>query len=484
MRIILISAAALLVVCISCGLVLLFIFSSSQTQLSAEEYNSVQKQHVLYPSYDLDINLKYDEHRIEVIQKVEVWNTLQEPIPELVFCVEPDGYENVMILESAEITGEPPVRLDADLSKGILTIPLESDVAVGKKIAVTLKYSLNLFFIDSGDMHPYGNFAYAENVIQCGDFYPVLNPWEPGVGFRRWPFHPIGDPVVYPLADYAVQVHAGKDVIVAGYGFVSKKDNVWKFESKKARSWAFAASKEFKTLTGGTREIPITLYYYTGNEAGAAACLKAGEEAVGLFQEKFGPYPYKNLVLVENGYYSSMEYSGFCTISHSHMDLYSKSYSHLLVALTAHEIAHQWWYGGVGNDQVTEPWLDEALAQYSEYLFLAKFYPEFVSWWQQNTNVRKVANKYIDNAIFDYRDRGDYTRIIYGRAPAFIQELHRILGDDVFFAFLREYYREMTDKFATKEDFFRILSRHTDKDLTVLFAKYFRVFPDMDKWGK
>ena len=32
----------------------------------------------------------------------------------------------------------------------------------------------------------------------------------------------------------------------------------------------------------------------------------------------------------------------------------------------AHEVAHQWWYGIVGNDQYTEPWLDEAFATYSQ----------------------------------------------------------------------------------------------------------------------
>lgn len=31
----------------------------------------------------------------------------------------------------------------------------------------------------------------------------------------------------------------------------------------------------------------------------------------------------------------------------------------------AHEVAHQWWYGLVGNDQYREPWLDESFASYA-----------------------------------------------------------------------------------------------------------------------
>jgi aminopeptidase N len=34
--------------------------------------------------------------------------------------------------------------------------------------------------------------------------------------------------------------------------------------------------------------------------------------------------------------------------------------------VVAHEIAHQWWYGLVGDDQYHDPWLDESFASYME----------------------------------------------------------------------------------------------------------------------
>jgi aminopeptidase N len=42
--------------------------------------------------------------------------------------------------------------------------------------------------------------------------------------------------------------------------------------------------------------------------------------------------------------------------------------------LVAHEVAHQWWFGVVGGDQIDEPWLDEALTQYSTMLYYEKAY--------------------------------------------------------------------------------------------------------------
>ena len=34
----------------------------------------------------------------------------------------------------------------------------------------------------------------------------------------------------------------------------------------------------------------------------------------------------------------------------------------------SHEVAHEWFYGLVGNDQGRDPWLDEAFATYAEAL--------------------------------------------------------------------------------------------------------------------
>src|SRR5204863_178296 len=36
-----------------------------------------------------------------------------------------------------------------------------------------------------------------------------------------------------------------------------------------------------------------------------------------------------------------------------------------------HELAHQWFYSLVGNDQARDPWLDEALASYVEFVQVA-----------------------------------------------------------------------------------------------------------------
>jgi aminopeptidase N len=39
------------------------------------------------------------------------------------------------------------------------------------------------------------------------------------------------------------------------------------------------------------------------------------------------------------------------------------------LATISHEVAHQWFYGIVGNDQFREPWLDESITSFHEQRF-------------------------------------------------------------------------------------------------------------------
>ena len=73
---------------------------------------------------------------------------------------------------------------------------------------------------------------------------------------------------------------------------------------------------------------------------------------------RFGAYPYgeADVVLDNNFWFGGMEYPGFV------LDLVSTT-------SLAHELAHQWWYGIVGDDEYTSPWLDESFADYATDLY-------------------------------------------------------------------------------------------------------------------
>ena len=113
----------------------------------------------------------------------------------------------------------------------------------------------------------------------------------------------------------------------------------------------------------------------------ALAILNAAVRAVGLFEAKFGAYPYGSLSIVQADLNDGQEYDGLVFLATKFYNEYDGSARSNLVAIGVHEIAHQWWFGLVGSDQAMEPWLDEAMAVYSEALFYKYIYPNSSDWW-------------------------------------------------------------------------------------------------------
>jgi hypothetical protein len=89
---------------------------------------------------------------------------------------------------------------------------------------------------------------------------------------------------------------------------------------------------------------------------GSRGALRIARRALRALGRRLGPYDSTELdvVLVRGGLGAGigMEYPELV-------------FSVPAADVITHEIAHQWWYGLVGNNQYREPWLDESFAQYS-----------------------------------------------------------------------------------------------------------------------
>ncbi len=102
----------------------------------------------------------------------------------------------------------------------------------------------------------------------------------------------------------------------------------------------------------------------------------------------------------------------------------------MLESTVAHEVGHQWFYNGVGNDQHTEPWLDEAVDQYVTGLyFLDQYGPSgqqsyrdsWVSRWERI----KRAPIPIGHPASSYQGK-EYGAIVYGEITWAV--IHRSAG--------------------------------------------------------
>jgi aminopeptidase N len=152
---------------------------------------------------------------------------------------------------------------------------------------------------------------------------------------------------------------------------------------------------------------------------------------------------------------------------------YSPEY---LEGTMAHEVGHQWFYSVIGNDQLDEPWLDEALAQYATLLYYQDLYGSngaegyrgylYGRWGEVDD-----ADIPIGMPVRAYEGK-EYGAIVYGRGPLFVDALAKRMGQKTFTAFLRDYYETFKWGIATTEGLKQVAERHCSCDLTPLFAQW------------
>jgi aminopeptidase N len=196
-------------------------------------------------------------------------------------------------------------------------------------------------------------------------------------------------------------------------------------------------------------------------------------DALTLYAELFGDYERDVLSIVEFNSDIGMEFDGLIFLSPYFYNLYPGTPKSNIHVYTAHEVAHQWFFSLVGNDQALEPWLDEALATYSERLFYERYYPEHLDWWWENYVIGHNPYGKIDISIYFGGDLLEYRDIVYRNGAVFLQELRDTIGDEAFFGFLKDYVQKYRYEIVTADDFWSTLLNHTDADLTNLHNQYF-----------
>jgi aminopeptidase N len=55
-----------------------------------------------------------------------------------------------------------------------------------------------------------------------------------------------------------------------------------------------------------------------------------------------------------------------------------------------------------------------------------------------------------------------------------MEDLRQRVGDEIFFAFLKDYYTQFVGKRATTADFFRVFRENSAADISDLMAQYFQ----------
>ncbi|HTO99938.1 MAG TPA: M1 family metallopeptidase [Anaerolineales bacterium] len=416
--------------------------------------------------YTFYMSLDYAGRQVAVNETITYTNTTGQALNDIVMAVEPNLWNNCFTLVS--LSQDNSEATTYDLSGQRLTLRLGEPLAPGGVANLALGYAMNLPQKD-----PTGRFGYTAAQVNLTDWFPFIVPYSGGwVLHDTWPF---GETMTYDSADYDVNLKVSDpDVIVAASAPAEVNGDVTHYHLDAARTFALSASDRFKVDESAVGSIKIRSYYFAGDGDASQAVVWMATQSLALYQAKFAAYPYQSLSIVETSLADGQEFDGLVFLSSAFYSSYNGSARSNLVTIGTHEIAHQWWFGLVGDDQAMEPWLDEALAVYSERIFYEYNYPNYGDWWW-NFRVNYFGpTGYVDSSVYSFLTFRGYVDAVYLNGANFLDDLRTRIGDEAFFAFLKDYAAQFSYRRATTADFFAVLRQHTSRDFSDIVNTYFQ----------
>jgi transcriptional regulator with XRE-family HTH domain len=432
------------------------------------------------PRYVITVTLDYAGHSLVAQERIDYANRTGEKLSEIVLSVFPNHEPDVFTLNNLSLEfGTGPMPAAHSLEGMILHVPLPEELGPGQVATLFLDFTLDLPYINPQDSFTAGSLGWSERAIDVGHWYPALAPLFPGEGWYTFDYYPIGDPYVMEEAEYDVRIRAPEGVILVGAGEEEQEGEVWRYRIPQARSFAFAASDQYVSHRIDAADVTVISYYFPEHELAGVDVAQVAAEALETYGAEFGvPYPYGYYRVAESEFAGGMEFSAVSFLGALWYETYPGGVRSQLIALLVHEVSHQWWYGLVGSDQVKEPWLDEALATFSESIFYELRYPHDDLWLWDFEVLNWPRGGPIDGAIYDYADEASYMNAVYRRGALFLADLRQAVGAQHFQEFLKDYCQTQSHALGSSADFFTILSRHTDEDLSTLLEEYFAQSPD------
>lgn len=135
------------------------------------------------------------------------------------------------------------------------------------------------------------------------------------------------------------------------------------------RDFAVLTSNRYREYTGTTklpngREVTLKVLAFPEHEFYATEILKIIGEAIPVFSQWFGEYPYTQFTIAESYFgWNGNECAGLVMVDERifGMPHLARGYVEYLVS---HETCHQWWYNLIGTNGYSEPFMDEGAAAY------------------------------------------------------------------------------------------------------------------------
>lgn len=192
-------------------------------------------------------------------------------------------------------------------------------------------------------------------------------------------------------------------------------------------------------------------------------------EMMELFINLFGPYPLAagyTVVVTDDELEIPLEAQGVSIFGSNHCDG-TRGHERLI----AHELAHQWFGNSVTARRWRDIWLHEGFACYAEWL------------WSENSGAatadslardfhRRLAGAPQDLLLADPGPQDMFDDRVYKRGALTLHALRGVVGDEKFFALLRDWTTRHRHGTVVTDDFTGLAANYADVSLRPLWDSW------------
>ena len=436
--------------------------------------------------YDLDLALDIEAATVSGHERLVYTNAETVPLETLYLRLFPNSpsYGGTMTVTNLMLDGQP-IRGERELQGSALRVNLEPALPPEGQIELSLDFSLAL----PTDQHPadsrepgggYRQLGYYEQTVALANAYPIVPVYnDEGWNIELAPSH--GDAVFADVAFFDVTITGPQRMTLAASGtcgasLTGTEENTWSCIAAPMRDFNAVLRDDYQVESQDVDGVTVKSVFYAEHAEGGGRALDYASDTVRLFNARIGAYPFTELDVVETPTLAGgIEYPGLVVINRS----YYADGSERMEWVVVHEVLHQWWYSLVGNDQVDEPWLDEALTQYCTLLYYEDKYGEDVAsrllesvFRRPYEQLQEAGNDKPAGLPVAAYDRSEYGPIVYQKGPLYFHELRQQVGEDAFWEILQRYFDQNRYRIATPEDWLTAVEAVTGEPYRDLYENW------------
>jgi hypothetical protein len=374
------------------------------------------------PSYIVSLRGDALGHRWRGTESITFTNLEAEPLSTIWLRLWSNGVQGCGA-RAITVTGVEGGAV-GDISQRCTALPVDLDAPVvqGGQATISMRVTIDL---------PKRNdrFGYHGGLALVGTALPTLAVHD-DLGWHLDPFADLGESFYSVVGAYEVTLNVpeGLRTPATGVAVASRIEGarrITTYAAQDVRDFEWAAAR-LKTIRETSGETDVVVSYRPGDLSRRAAEKALGHAVVSLdtFSASFGtfPYPEMDVVLTSFAAFGGMEYPTIIFTNPSKITI-------------AHELAHQYWYGIVGNDQYSAPWLDESFATWTSYL-------PFGGWKKCGNYQWPSSAARITNGMGYWMEHQFEYDTIYGGGGCLLANLTDLFGIDRFVEILHDYAQD------------------------------------------